>query len=1048
MLTATTALTDTLKKGDAVATKARVYAEWNHNRYTPIATVDNFGYPEADNGYDLETFPISSITEPIRPTAGIAFGITGQATTSTGHSSVVSPTRYYTTDPNSKYKYWVSPVTSDATKAIANCKPYIIYSAPVWTNKIYLCFEESWTAPANYIVEYTVDGTTWVTAATNPVVGSDGTVELYLQANGTWSALRYYSNAMQIRGLRVTVTTLTRANSYFSLIEMGARLHNELTDYLISYDITNELSDADRISPMGVISSNTASVKLSNFDGRFNDDNASSLYFGIIDANVKFTIDLGIDTTANGGSGVEYIRQATMYAETWSGGSEDVTVELKDASKFLQEIFPLSMLMQDVGVGKAIWSLLDSIGFTAYQYNAKADKAESVIPFFWTSSDKTVWDTIQALCRSTQTACYFDQYGILQIETRDAAFDKTQADAWTFDYAKNGTKQPDIVELSVANAFEANHVTVNYKPTGLSEDDQHRPISEIVWQPEEDLVLRSSALFKDMTATETTYMTIDPKDAAYWPYEGMVNVRGEIIKYSGKQYKYVNKSNGWTTQKVSSVEEKLNIDNNFTADGQQYRNVFTGTMYITERGVGETIAQANDSTIAGWLNNAYYGKGDTTMRKWNGGLKHIPEDGILRLQTNKTFTGNHWYVANRTPTERTGTNFYFGTRMRFPSSGAGSGRCAGLFFSADSTQRNMYVVDIMTTKAVSPWRSIRNEVVVMRRNGNGTNTYLGKGATVGISDNQWFDVDVQCVGATISVAINGRVVLNTTDPRTDLPNTSRQGLHVRGFTVADFEYYYFASFTGGIFDTDLDNSSYIDLRLGGYYSTQFYKDYTYHNSTRSVGIADSKATAVKMQSAQKLFDEFGMQVHEIRDFDVKFEKPVLYSSLYVSNQDQTVVPNYTGTPFGAKFTIANAARINAVVNGDDSTLGTDNIVNQKAMVTARTIQQKEQKSYEVKDDAQIRARGEIALTFDSEWIQTEAAAKALGDWIVNNWSKPADEISMEVYANPLLQVGDLVSINYSPHNMSASTHKYFVLSVSQGWDEGPTTNLELRRANI
>jgi len=169
----------------------------------------------------------------------------------------------------------------------------------------------------------------------------------------------------------------------------------------------------------------------------------------------------------------------------------------------------------------------------------------------------------------------------------------------------------------------------------------------------------------------------------------------------------------------------------------------------------------------------------------------------------------------------------------------------------------------------------------------------------------------------------------------------------------------------------------------------------------------------------------------------------------LSNDSQVIEDEYVHNPFGAHFIIANASRVNSVVNGEDTlTYGSDNPIDQKIMITGRTIQQAEATDYVVQDDLAIRARGEIAIEFSSGWIQSESAAKALGDWIVENWATPADEVDVEIFGNPLLQLGDIVAVNYPPRDMVESTHKYFVVSVDNGWDNGLATTMTLRRARI
>ncbi|QOI67441.1 minor tail protein [Streptomyces phage Beuffert] len=1066
MQTSTSFLQNALKQGEDLRPAARVIAEWNHNRYTKITTVDNYQYDEKTNGYDLDMYPIETIAYPIRPTAGLLKARAGEGAVVQGYSDTPGVYRTYTADPDSKYKYWTSPAQANTTPYSGGgytlpepVRPHLVYETAALTNKIYICVENSWARPQKYDIQITTNGTTWTTVASDIVTNSDGQVILYLQDNNTWSTTVNRNNGMLIRGIKLDVKSMNRHNSWFNLIELGARLEKDLSDRLIDFSVKTELSDTDFITPMGVISSNTGSISLSNIDGIFNHDNPDSPYKGLIDANVKFTIDFGIDVSDWGGTGIEWIRQATMYTEAWGGGEEQVDITLKDASKYLQEVKPLKELMQDVTIGMAIWRMLDSVGFIDYKYTRTAEVASNQIPFFWTDDDKTIWDNIQDLCKVTQSACYFDEHGILQIKTRDSAFDKTKPVSWTFDYSQNGSKLPDIVDVEVGNNFEANKVTVKYQKTNLAQDAQGRPISEVVWQPEDDLVLRSSALTTAMTKTDMRFW-IDKKDIATWPYEGFVNVRGELIKYKGKGYRYYKKNGSYTGnidndtifKVIYTNDEKLQIDNELSNPLHSWRNYFTGYMRVEERGYDSTTAQQHDLVQNVWLTNgSYYGLEGGTQKLWNGGTKFMPTDSRLRLQsTGKKATGNHWYTARRGAWTGESPKF-IGTRMMFPSNPKGKHTAAGIWVWGNTAQNNMYAIDLKCTKNID--RKTHNEVRVLKRSGGKVYSIGGKGATVAIDYDKWYDVDVVVTStARFTVYINGVLVMNVMDGSDgngpDIPISGRAGLYVRGDCVTDFEYYYMMA-DGGIQETDLDNSSYLDLVRGGYFSNQYYRDFV--TRTRVAQRRRGKKTIKYTQwYDQRYFDEFGMQVHEYRPYEVTFDKaPVLYSSLYISNDSQVVQDEYVHNPFGAHFVIANASRVNSVVNGEDTlTYGADNPVDQKIMITGRTIQQAEATDYEVKNEQAIRARGEIALEFASQWIQSEAAAKALGDWIVNNWADPCDEISMEVFGHPLIQIGDVIAVNYPPKDMAAATHKYFVTAVDQAWDNGLTTNLSLRRARI
>lgn len=1059
MQSVTTDVINAIQQSADLPTSFRVIVEWSHNRYT-TPTVDNFGYPEADHAFDLDLYPISSLVAPLRPTAGIMHPRASEGTVAVGFSPSVSTTRSYTVSKDSKYKYWSSPTTSDGAGAISNASPYSLYSTAVKTNKIYLCFENGWAQPSAYTVQITTDGATWTTVATNPAIGSDGTVALYRQANGTWGTTVSRDNPLDIKGIRVNVTSLTKTNSYLSMIEMDARYEVDLSPYATTFSLESSVSDNDFVSPLGDITANSGSVVLWNGEQLFNNDNASSPYYGLIDRNAKFTIDVGVDSSAYGGSGTTWIRQATMYANDWSGAST-VTVNIQDASKFLQETFPNRTFMQSVTIGQAIWRLLDSVGFNAYDYVSTADDDLTVIDYFWVDGTKTIWETIQELCRTTQSTAYFNENGRLQIVTRQAAFDKSKSVAWTFDYNQNGSKQPDIADLNVTGQYEANHVIIRYKPTTLAQDDQNRPISEIVWQPgseatfidgsstantDQTITLRCSPLAQAMDSSQM-YFYLSSQNALIWPYNGIVNIGGELIKYDGKEYWYIDANGVWQTQVLHSVDEQRTVDNTKSHPTYFWRNFYSGKMIVTERGYDFTTAISHDIATPQW-STGYIGTAGGTQNSWTGGINHIVSDGVLRIQTGPYVGSQMFYTCPRSTTMTT-TPVNIGTRIRFPSSIKGTEESAGFFWYANSDTTDMYAVSICSTNhlSIANRRTFANEVRVMKRHGGTWTSLNGGGRALLVGEDTWYDVQVSISGNTFSVYVNGQLVLQGQD-NSLLTATNSMGVYVSGNTVAEFQYFWAAD-SNYTPDNDIDNSSFLDLINGGYYSNETYSTIAYYSKKKNWR-RGNKTTDQKAALGQRFLDEFGNLVHEVREYRVDFDKfPVLYSSLYLSNTSQVVVDEYFGNPFGASFIVANASRETAVISGDDSTtFGSDNTVQQKLLITGRTIQQAAEKQYEVKNSQAIAARGDISLDISSDWIQSEAAAKALGDWIVNNWSDPADTVGLSSFANPLLQIGDLVAVNYPLRNMTAATHKFWVIGINQAWSDGLKTTYTIRRARV
>jgi hypothetical protein len=314
------------------------------------------------------------------------------------------------------------------------------------------------------------------------------------------------------------------------------------------------------------------------------------------------------------------------------------------------------------------------------------------------------------------------------------------------------------------------------------------------------------------------------------------------------------------------------------------------------------------------------------------------------------------------------------------------------------------------------------------------------------------DVHFEWQGTTrvVNIMINGVSRLTASVPvgmGTGQSIGGRYGLFTRGYTVAEFEYLYSSTYA---VNDSFDQEGWFDRIRGGFQSSQYDREWTYgirRNAKTRVGKPTTTAIA---RYASRMMDEYGPVLHEVREYDIDFEKkPMIHSNLYISNDAQVVCPEYIATPFGAKFVLANTARVNAVVNGEDTlSFGINNPVEQKMLVYGREVKREEAATYTVKNAAAINRRGEVEVDIESDWIQSQATAKAIGDWITKHWSGGNDEINISAIGNPLIQLGDLVAVNYPDKAMTFTTHRYFVIGVQHDFDGGLTTNLTLRRCKV
>lgn len=1061
---------DTIRQGHAVKALPRLVADWNMNRYAnPVA--ENIP-AEEEEGFDVELFPIESIVEPLRPTKGILKARVGESVISSEYGATRG-SMYYVADLDDQYKYWTSPEESDGFGNITKVEPHIIYERNVTVNKIVIKLENTWASPTQFTVQVqSAVGGAWSTVATNPVINNDGTVILYWNGVG-WSSNRpsYVDQTRSIRGVKLSVTKLgggfekdgsqsfyydqggytkkltNGLFSYFSLIEISAHLEVDLTDRLINVSDNMSMSEVSQVHPVGTITSNSASVTLYNGDGFLDNSNPSSLLYGLLEPNVEFNLEYiyHIDNS-------EYsIQEFLMYTEEFTGQKNDtVQVRLSDFAKYLKEVTPNRAMFHNLTAQEIVWRLCDSVGFNGYSVDVDDRVVHTTIPVWWTNGESTAWELFDDLAKATQTAIYFDAYGILQVQTRQAAFDKDRPVDWTLRATPFGQELADIVSFEQEDEFESNYINVSYKTTKWDKEIQGMPVSQKVWEPEDTVVLRANALTRTLELTDQ-FLWITTEDALLWPFEGTVQIQGELITYKGKEYVYFTGTTGGV-RNVATVltETEKNQLNQKTPVGYRHKNHFTGGLKIVERGAWNSEAKRHSVDIEGYNHRAYVGGSiDETI----AGFRHNKQESRAVMATTGRFdSANDFMWARRGNSTDTGF-YHLGTKLRFVKEAGRKHQQAGIAFNLNGTAENGYYVEIMPSDRVEGKGGRKhNEVRFYSRN-NHTRKGHGpvKGEPYAIIEGQDYEIDVYLnpggAGQSdfVSIWINGKKVLNATVPSGDKqPFGGRFGMFVRGQTHAEFEYLYAIARAE---EEPVDDYSFLDKVYSGYTGSQWDREWVFR--WREPGRRKRKRTKrERIRWNQQFFDEFGPIVHEVREFNVNFDPaPVWGSYLYLTNDWQAVATEYRADAFGATFVVANASRKNAVINGEDSLLfaGGEEAVEQMLTVMGRVLVISDSQTVVAKDEEAIRRRGRIETEIDSDWIQSEDMAKEIADWIKEHWSKGAEGASAQIFGNPLIQVGDIVAVEYPDKNVSAATHKYFVVGVNNNFNNGIETSLDLRR---
>ena len=1084
-----TAVKNELRTAYNINAVPRLIVDWNFNRYT-TPTASNTPSEDTD-GFDIEVFPIDSIIEPLRPSKGVAKALVNQALAAEGYNKAKHP-RFYSTNRDDVYKYWLSPKTTNSggifpnhSDGLTTARPRVTYNEVVQANKIVIKFENTWATPNSYGIHVAASGTSFggAIAGGNNAVANDGTVTLYY--NGTaWvstkpttlvttpiSAIELRVNSLKAgRQSDGTVTgyyknnvwtPTTGGNSNLGVIAIEAHFEQDLTDRLMNVSDTFDFSERSFLYPIGTITTNTADITLSNEDGIFNPENEDSPYFGLIEPNCEFNLEY-IFTV----DGTEYsVQQFKMYASNWSSTDGTTAVSLEDYSKYLKEIKPRAMMVEDKTSAEIVWRVLDSVGFVDYEIQKEDTEPDNDIRVFWTTGDETVWEVLDELAKATQTAIYIDGYGVLQVRRRNAAFKQDTTMDWNLLGIKDGSNLPDIISWAPSGELEANKITVKYQDTKWKENSLGLPAMSKVWEPDNDiLVLNSNALRKSID-NSSTKVFIDQDDVRLWRYEGFFEIDGEIIEYEGKEYVYYTYtktyasngqpiySNPQRQTDIAKSDDDIKKFNKNTPKGHRGQNGFTGGLKIKTRGAWNTEKHNHSVDLDGWNTKMELdSKNGGTTKDDPNGMTHKKSESLMNINTPGIMNNeNDYFWVTRGSASGSGYTSY-GFRMRFNDDKASSDQVAGIAYQMNGTRENGYYVELRLSKNVDPKAEATvSEICIYSRKGSNYEL-LDKGAATLIGEKLWYDVDIYHSptsgnSQTISVWINGQKVSGaTTNSSTAQPASSRFGLYARGKTNVDFEYVYATNIVARQPDADF---GFYDLKYGGMRSNRWLREFVWSLGSRTSKIPVAESTKEKNKKAGKsFFDEFGPYVHEVRVYEVKFDpNPVRFSYLFNTNDWYSAVVEYNGSPFDARFVLVNMSRERAVLHGEDNLIfaGAQAPVNQVCVVLGQTLEISDEETVKKKNLPAIRSRGEIESELSSPWIQSKSAARDIAQWMSEHWSDSVDEVEVEIFGNPLIELGDIVDVNYPNQDAFPETHKYWVVAVSNEFDAGIKTSLTLRR---
>ena len=223
------------------------------------------------------------------------------------------------------------------------------------------------------------------------------------------------------------------------------------------------------------------------------------------------------------------------------------------------------------------------------------------------------------------------------------------------------------------------------------------------------------------------------------------------------------------------------------------------------------------------------------------------------------------------------------------------------------------------------------------------------------------------------------------------------------------------------------------------------------------------------------FEEFGTIMRECAYFDIRYDRayPALYAKL---SPTLNKIKGYTTSGFyansyGAEFLIFNATdsalnldetsgnylRIQGIAFTQNTTyeLTVDDFFKKRSNLLDVPLGSSnsvfspllnKEKFNKIKNSRMIYGKNEFSI--DAPYIQTQDAAEDLMSWITDKIMEPKKAVGVKIFAIPTIQLGDIVTINYSDSTgvnlVSSPSSRFIVYNIEyERNDNGPNMTLYL-----
>lgn len=400
------------------------------------------------------------------------------------------------------------------------------------------------------------------------------------------------------------------------------------------------------------------------------------------------------------------------------------------------------------------------------------------------------------------------------------------------------------------------------------------------------------------------------------------------------------------------------------------------------------------------------------------------QTSLFSLSNNSKKKNEHSVAIKNSGISTSYSYYAFGAALFFPGTVEDVTSSGGVGFFTTYDGNTGYYVSIQTTTHLS---DTADKEIHIYKIVDGKKTILADSQKVpsktltGILAGTVYKVDVNVKVESTKVTIDAYInsyKITATDSSSKLSTTSNVAMFANSGKVS-YDYIYATPITEDQYEAGSVKNVY-EGKYGSNTINFLFGDKILENKNLSSGLSP-------------WIEEFGTTARELKSIKIKYQdRPAEPLFATVGINKLAAIVGQRLTSYGAEvYVVNNSGMMIPLADGNLYSFG---IVGNAITTTG----QHEHVSNTLNENTIPEP-----VQFESSWIQREDDAKNLATWIQTQRSKQGAIVEMEIFSNPLISIGDIITINY-PKNGLDGTQKFVVTKVSNSFGEGINTTITAR----